>query len=462
MKTLSQLVRFIFTPRMGNRGQSMAETALFLPILVVMLLGIVEVSTLLINQNRVTTAGRIAAGYGAANFDGTNWNEVSTNMGVVARNTVTDTLDLSPELWDIWSVYAQVNGSGTAFSTFNARHVYGDEQIVSTTDWANSVEAQVRDTMLAELQAGGGSISNLEVVVSIPYHNSATFLNLPIWQWVGFKTVGGLTAMRVDKPAVYAGCAILPIAVRINQPSAYPTDWPSGPNAVRHPADDGTMPMFHFPAPDDFDQPPASTQGEPCWRCWDPPEYTNESPPPKLTSHDFPNNTPGIPISLAQSGYVYLAREGTSAGGFGWVTWNGAQSQQALEASLAWSPPPPGNFPQKYPGSAADLGQLAVAPNASSGNGNGVLEREEWIQINTGNVQVSSNQVFKDYVFYERPVTLLVYDEVHAQGQNAAARVVQFVTVQLIGVSTTGNDKWMLFEYISDQTQCLPTPPIGE
>ena len=105
------------------QGQSLVETALFLPILIVMLLGIVEVSSLLITQNRIATAARISAGYGATNYNQNDWTSTANNMGIVALNAVTTTMDLSPDLWDIWSIYGRLNSEGTGFAAFSAEHV---------------------------------------------------------------------------------------------------------------------------------------------------------------------------------------------------------------------------------------------------------------------------------------------------------------------------------------------------
>ena len=93
--------------RRERRGQSLVEVALFLPILIFVMAGLVEVSNLLVTQNRVTTASRIAAGFGASSFYDADWADVdpdtlecldgtACDMGRVAINTVTETLDLSP------------------------------------------------------------------------------------------------------------------------------------------------------------------------------------------------------------------------------------------------------------------------------------------------------------------------------------------------------------------------------
>ena len=62
MMTWSKFRNFI---RSQARGQSLVEAALFFPILIFILAGLVEVSNLLMTQNRVTTSSRMAAGFGA-------------------------------------------------------------------------------------------------------------------------------------------------------------------------------------------------------------------------------------------------------------------------------------------------------------------------------------------------------------------------------------------------------------
>jgi hypothetical protein len=419
----------------------------------------VEVSTLLVNQNRVTTAGRIAAGYGAANFNGSNWDDIAPIMGLVALNSVTDTLDLAPNLWDIWSVHAVVNASGNDFEIFNGVHVYGDELIVSQADWDASVKAQVRDNMLDQLQAGGGDISGLAVVVSIPYHDSSTFLNLPVWQWMNAKTISGLTAMRVDQPAPFAGCALLPISVALDQPSAYPSNWwPANDlhNAPRHPADQGG-PITLFQT--NFD----NTTQPVTW-----PTYRNKDGvvAPNLDTHTFVRNVPGIYFANAQPGYLYLAREADEGtpGGFGWLSWDGQNNTPAMRASIQYEPLPPGNFMDIYPGSYADLGRdLGPDPVTGqpriTGNGNGALDEFEWVEISTGNVADLRQDIIKDYVIPQRPVTLVYYDEAYF-GSNLGkwVRIRGFVTVKIIGTGLqSGNNKWILFEFVRWSTECLDT-----
>ncbi len=72
-----------------EKGQSLVETAIFFPILIFILAGAVEVGNLLNTQNKVTTAARSAAGFGAANYDRDDWDGTASAMGQVALNTVT-------------------------------------------------------------------------------------------------------------------------------------------------------------------------------------------------------------------------------------------------------------------------------------------------------------------------------------------------------------------------------------
>ena len=104
--------------RFNDKGQSLVEVALFMPIFIFILAGVVEVGNLMNTQNRVTTASRVAAGFGASNFNRNDWANTADAMGDVALNTVTETLDLSADLWDIWSIHAITNEDGTGFDVF--------------------------------------------------------------------------------------------------------------------------------------------------------------------------------------------------------------------------------------------------------------------------------------------------------------------------------------------------------
>ena len=91
----------------SQRGQSLVEVALFLPIFILLLAGLVEVSQLLITQNRISSAARAGTRFAS------NGGE---NIGVVdvVLNTVTQTLETDNTLWDLWVIHGTVNENGDA------------------------------------------------------------------------------------------------------------------------------------------------------------------------------------------------------------------------------------------------------------------------------------------------------------------------------------------------------------
>jgi hypothetical protein len=427
------------------RGQSLVELSILLPIILIALAGMVEVSNLLITQNRTTTAARTAAGFGAANYDPDSWETVANDMGQVALNTVTGTLRLSDSVWDIWSIYAIVNDSGDGFEQFDAQHVFGNHQVISSTTWA-MIETSVQADMLAELQSTGmSSSSNLEVVASVAYHDIKTILGLPVWRWLGLKTVRGFTVMRVAEPPPNVNCSLLPISVRFNQYSVYPSNWEEGLrlDPSRFPQD----PVLMFPegtGPSGFDFPDP------------PPEYENRATAPAIRTDNFVRNWPGIPLRKAQPGYIYWAREVGPAGSFGWLSWEPPSSAQRLRSSLTY----PGNYLDQYPGSPADMGTTGDPPGASTGDQDGVLEIHEWIENSTGNIS-SAEDVIQGYVTSGTPVTLIMTDLDNGEtGENANYRVAGFLVVKLLGYSFQGSksSRWILFEFVDWGSVC----PLAE
>lgn len=422
------------------KGQSLVELSILLPVIIIALAGMVEVSYLLITQNRITTAARTAAGYGAANYDPDEWDDMAVDMGRVALNTITGTLQLSESVWDIWSIHAIVNDAGDGFEQFDARHAFGDNSMVSTSAW-NSIEPTIQNDMLAELQSTGLDTSgDLEVVASVAYHGIDTILGLPVWRWLGLKTVKGFTVMRVAERPPNITCSILPISVNFNQYSVYPSVWDSGRlNAAKYPAD----PVLLFPVgngPTGFDYPDPA------------PKYENKATEPALRTDTFVRNWPGIPLQHARPGYIYWAREEGPAGSYGWLSWHPPSSAEALRASLSY----PGDYLAEYPGSPADMGTTGDPPGASTGDQDGILERHDWVENSTGNISAAED-VIRGYVASGTPITLLMTDLNNGlTGKNANYRVAGYIVVKLLGYSFQGSaaDRWILFEFVDWGSAC--------
>lgn len=426
-------------------GQSLLEVAIFLPILIFILAGAVEVANLLNTQNKVTTAARSAAGFGSANYDRDDWTGTAMAMGQVAMNTVTETLDLDDSLWDVWSIQAVTNANGDGFDTFVATHAYGLNNVISAADWP-TLEAQIQTDMLSELQSiGVENAADLEVVASVAYHNIDTILGLPIWQWTGLQTIRGLTVMRVSEMPPYIGCPLLPISVRLNQYSAYPTNWTPDLqiNKTIYPADS----VLIFP---DGNGPHAFEYPNPA------PVYMNQASAPALRSSSFQRNWPGVPLRDAATGYIYLAREEGPSGSFGWLSWRPPSSAENLRDSLTY----PGNYLDPvagYPGSAADTGTTADPPYDETGDGDGTLEIHEWVENSTGNIS-SAEGIIRGYINSGTPVTIIMTDQTNGQtGENANYRVAGFVIARILGYSFQGSgaEKWILFEFIDWGKVCV-------
>ena len=106
--------------RKDERGQSLTEVALFLPIIMLIIVGLVEISNLIVVQSRAETAARIGARFGA------NGGEAQ-GIRIAALNSLTQTIDLDETLWDMWVFEGTVNISGTAFTidSWDWNHIYG-------------------------------------------------------------------------------------------------------------------------------------------------------------------------------------------------------------------------------------------------------------------------------------------------------------------------------------------------
>jgi hypothetical protein len=183
--------------------------------------------------------------------------------------------------------------------------------------------------------------------------------------------------------------------------------------------------------------------------------YVNMATAPNLNASTFVNNVPGVPLSDAQPGYLYRARDGNSAdtaGGFGWLTWTGETSEQALLNSLF---PPPGNFLEMYPGSDADMNTIRNFDHGISGNGNGVLEEDEWVEGSTGNI-TAVNTEMRWYLENDTPVIITVYQNYYNTGSNAAYQVAGFVRANVLGYEFGTNDKWIIIEFLGWGDSCEP------
>lgn len=341
--------------RRGSGGQSLAETALFLPLIIFLIAGVLEVSNLLVTQNRVAAAARAGTRFAAANFGAehwADWEKYAAEAANVTLNNVTETLDLDPARWDIWVIEATVSVDATSgersFATgaWNAVHV-GDEDeatdftVVTEEEWLAG-EPQIQQEILDALETVP---DGTRLVATDAYHHRHAFLGLLPYDLGALTRIRGFTVMRVDEVGgAYGACDAFPIAISLNSYALHPVDAVAIPTGhERYPFDPEADPAdyagdsFHWP------QRPANA-GPDEVIAFPPPGYAG----PDLHRSAFPHNVPGRFIEQAQKGDIFLARQvaDDQPGAFRWLRWNEGDPNGtfALLTSLEW----PGNSQSYY------------------------------------------------------------------------------------------------------------------
>lgn len=173
-------------------GQSLVETALFMPVLLIMIVGLVEVSQMVITQNRISTAARNAARFGAQGGE-------DLGMQHVTLNTVTQTLDLNSGVWDVFSLRGELDSDGDLpEDNFSWQHIYGDGMTQAFTDTMTSESWEdLRQEIVDSLTYKGSSPANLKFVGVLILHDIDTILGLDVIPaLVGRNTVRGFSIMR--------------------------------------------------------------------------------------------------------------------------------------------------------------------------------------------------------------------------------------------------------------------------
>ncbi len=417
----------------SQKGQSLVELALVFPIFLIIIAGVVEVSNLLITKNRVESAARAAARFAAAG---------GSESEVVALNSVTQTLDLSSGLWDIWVFKATVNQDGDDFDVWEIEKVYGLSETVAFTD-VNSLIAGctqncLQDKVLDQLQTDGQGVhqdpdanpnvnriaADLQVVGVYVVHDVESILGLDALPMIAeWNSVSAFSTMRVTNPfEVNAsnGCSAFPVAVH---------------EGVR------SVASQFYPAAGDFDYPD------------DPPAYG-----------DFYRNVPDVPLVDGQEGYLYYVQDGSGTGNFGWLVWNDGinPSAQTLADSLSW----PGNS-TNYGETNGGQPATPLYPHVVAGYVNPhdnldlSMQVGDWVHGSTGSV--NSNDVrdaLEEHIdLTGRQLRLVVWDDSEGTGQNVNYRIKGFIIAKLVGykLDQSQGDSWILVEFIRWDNSCGQT-----
>ncbi len=389
-------------------GQSLVEVALFLPIFVILLAGIVEISQLVITQNRVSNAARVTTRFGS------NGGEDS-GMTTVMLNSITQTLSTDEARWDMWAIRGVVATDGNSFSDWSFDHIFGISQTVLYSD-VN--ETAVQQAVLQQLQTdNNGATSSaiagdLRIVGAYILHDVDSILGLDAFPALAqVSSVRALNVMRITglNREQTNGCDAFPIAVNEDIRSVTAPGTGSSP----------------YPDTSAFDYPAA------------PPTY-----------NQFTNHVSDIPLPNAREGYLYLLKEGApGVGNFGWLRWNtnpGSNGAGVLANSLTW----PGDS-SDYP----DNGYYEPGDPTDT-----AMNIGDWVAGSTGNV--NSNGVrpqLEQHVDKSRTLRLIVWNTTNGQtGQNLWYQIRGFAIFRLHGYRNNSGQggPWILAEFIRWDDSC--------
>ena len=396
-------------------GQSLVEVALFLPIFVILIAGVVEISQLLITKNRVSTASREAARFAA------NGGE-DEGLKIVALNTMTQTLNMDENLWDIWAVRGKVNDDASDIEEWEFNHIYG---LGETEAYSDVNGTAIQGQVLNQLRETGDP-SGTRFAGTYVQHDVETILGLEQLPYLqDFNSVSSLNVMRITGRTVVQteGCSGFPIAVHVGARSVTGED--SGGNP--------------YPDPDEFDYP---------------------DPPPDYD--DFYLHDENVPLEDAEEGYLYLLQNGFGNGNFGWLHWNEGRPADAnrLAESLSW--PGDSNDYSDHGDSqiyaAADAYPWIVRGYVEPGDPSDTsMHIGDWVAANTGSV--NANQVrsaLEENIDKERTLRLIIWDDSAQQGNNGRYRIKGFATFKLIGyrLSQGQGGSWILGEFVRWDNTC--------
>ncbi len=399
----------------GQEGQSLVELALFLPLVLMLIAGVSEIGQMLLTTNRVQSAVRSATRFGS------NGGE-NAGMVIVGLNTVTQTLPLDSDRWDMWIIRGLTNNTGTGINDWEFSHAYGDS---NTQRFAEVDEAALRAEVLAALQQDYGQqgAANIQFVGSYALFDAESILGFEQFL-TDVYSVQALNVMRAFPTSVATnGCSAFPIGVEESKRSL-------------------------------------GEEGNPF------PTFSNQTfpqaGPNAPTLAQFPNHQIGIPLRDAQEGYVYHIQDGSGSGGMGWLVWNEYinSSANVLAANLTW------------PGRSNDYHTVVNGSPGNSGfphivygfieNGDPTdtsLHIGDRVSQHTGSVVSSEvRNILEGHIARGRTLRFVVWREglTGGTGNNGWYEVVGFVVMRLHGysLSQSGGGSWILAEFIRWDDSC--------
>jgi hypothetical protein len=355
-------------------------------------------------------------------------------MSFVALNSVTQTLEMDDNRWDIWAVRGTVNPANDDIPDFSFNHIYG---ISNTVLYSSVNEAAVKTEILAELQkdhtSGATNAADLRFVGTYILHDVESIIGLDAFPALAeFSSVRALNVMRVTGIDLdtTSGCDAFPIAVNNDIRSA------TKPLSELLPGEDSPNP---YPEASHFTY-PGGPPHDP-----DPPPYGK-----------FTNHVPNIPLPAAKEGTIYKIREGApGVGNFAWLVWNNlyvTANANTLADSLEW-PGNGSNYPTYgyyEPGDPTDM-EMNIG---------------DWVASSTGAISANAVQTqMEDHVIEGltgRTLRLIVWDTTNGQtGVNLWYQIKRFAIFKFHGYRSNSGQggPWIIAEFIRFDDSCGQTSP---
>jgi hypothetical protein len=189
-----------------NKGQSVVEMAVMLPILLIIVVGLVEIGALLFSQMTVTNAAREGARFGAAGGN-------NRDITVVAQKALSATLNYDGDNTNLYVIRGKTGTDGrfdTSTSDPDADSYWWVEQTISGTTSTQSISPTVVESALA--------MSQTKVLIVQAFYDHKSLLGLPVIDYLADQVLlSSYTLMRMESPTVRdVGCRVYPIALHID------------------------------------------------------------------------------------------------------------------------------------------------------------------------------------------------------------------------------------------------------
>ena len=413
-----------------EKGQSLVEIAMFLPIFLVIIAGMVEISQLVVNQNIVTDAARASTRFGA------NGGEDAGMVSIILNSVPTPTINLSEEVWDIWTIRATINGDSSGFDRWDFTHVYG---VTQTVDAQTINPIAIQQNILDELQIDhegntlAGIADSLEIIGTYIIYDVESILGLDaVPQLSGLHSITELNVTRVNGLNITQsnGCTAFPLAISSGIRSVYVD---GGINTFRNSGE--------------FEYPSMATN-----------YYTAFVNNPD-TPTDYSSASEGTMFEVSL-GFPISADHGL--GKFGWLKWNipvGGGDDNILSNSLTW----PGDSADYTahgdlgdPGSQEHFPGVVIRGYVKPGDTTDIsLHTGDWIQPSSAQLPAIETAVQAN-IDAGRELRMVVWPnpDTNPPGVFGTYMIQEFAVFKIHGYGNSSGAEWLLLEFIRKDNSC--------